>query len=127
MPLHDISCSFSRMQIYGTRKCKLTKKAERFFRDRGVRYHFVDLTEHRLSQGELDNIRRGIPLAESLMDSESAAFKKRGMAYMEYDEAEEILADPLLLRTPIVREGNRVIVGDNESAWKELLESQSHA
>ena len=109
------------MQIYGTRKCRVTKKAERFFRDRGIRYHFVDLTEHRLSQGELDNIRRGIPQAESLIDTESAAYKKRGMAYMEYDELEEILADPLLLRTPIVREGNRVIAGDNEAAWKELL------
>ena len=109
------------MQIYGTRKCKLTKKAERFFRDRGVPYHFVDLTERRLSQGELDNIRRGIPPAESLIDSESAAYKKRGMAYMEYDELEEILADPLLLRTPIVREGSRVIAGDNEAAWKGLL------
>ena len=109
------------MQIYGTRKCKLTKKAERFFRDRGVPYHFVDLTERGLSQGELDNIRRGIPLAESLIDSESAAYKKRGMAYMEYDELEEILADPLLLRTPVVREGSRVIAGDNEAAWKGLL------
>ena len=110
------------MQIYGTRKCKLTKKAERFFRDRGILYHFVDLAEHRLSQGELDNIRRGVPAAESLMDTESPAFKKRGMAYMDYDEAEEILADPLLLRTPLVREGSRVIVGDNEAAWKALAE-----
>ena len=110
------------MQIYGTRKCKLTKKAERFFRDRTIRYHFVDLAGHRLAQGELDNIRRGVPKAESLMDTESPAFKKRGMAYMDYDEAEEILADPLLLRTPIVREGSRVIVGDNEAAWKALAE-----
>jgi len=110
------------MQIYGTRKCKTTKKAERFFRDRGIRYHLVDLTEHRLSQGELDNIRRGVPAAESLMDTESPAFKKRGMAYMVYDEAEEIFADPLLLRTPLVREGPRVIAGDNEAAWKALAE-----
>ena len=108
------------MQIYGTRKCKLTKKAERFFRDRGIRYHFVDLAEYPLSKGELDNIRRGLPKAESLIDPESASYKKRGMAYMDYDESEEILTDPLLLRTPIVREGSRVIVGDNEAAWKTL-------
>ena len=108
------------MQIYGTRKCKLSKKAERFFRDRGIRYHFVDLAEHRLSAGELDNIRRGVPASESLVDTESPAFKKRGMAYMVFDEKEEILADPLLLRTPLVREGSRVIVGDNEAGWKAL-------
>ncbi|MCL2374379.1 MAG: glutaredoxin [Treponema sp.] len=111
------------MQIYGTRKCKSTKKAERFFRDRGIPYHFVDLAEHRLSQGELDNIRRGIPAAQSLVDAESAAYKKRGMAYMEFDEMEEILAEPLLLRTPLVREASRVIAGDDEAAWKALIES----
>ena len=109
------------MQIYGTRKCKLTKKAERFFRDRGIRYHFVDLAEHRLSIGELDNIRRGVPSAESLIDTESPAFTKRGLAYMDYNETEEILANPLLLRTPLVREGSRIIVGDNEAAWKTLV------
>jgi len=108
------------MQIYGTRKCKLTKKAERFFRDRGIKYHFVDLAEHTLSRGELDNIRRGIPMAESLIDTKSPAFEKRGMKYMDYDELEEILADPFLLRTPIVREGSRVIAGDNEAAWKTM-------
>ena len=115
------------MQIYGTRKCKLSKKAERFFRDRGIKYHFVDLAEHRLSPGELDNIRaalavRGAAKTESLIDTESAVYKKRGMTYMDYDETEEILADPLLLRTPIVREGARAIIGDNETAWKILAE-----
>ena len=109
------------MQIYGTRKCKLTKKAERFFRDRGIRYHFVDLNEHRLGQGELDNIRTAAK-QESLIDTESPAYKNRGMAYMDYNETEEILANPLLLRTPLVREGARVIVGDNEPAWKALAE-----
>jgi len=115
------------MRIYGTRKCALTKKAERFFRDRGIQYHFVDLAEHLLSRGELDNIRaalktRETPAAESLVDTESSAYKKRGMAYMDYDETEEILANPLLLRMPLVREGSRVIVGDNERAWKTLAE-----
>ena len=114
------------MQIYGTHRCKLTKKAERFFRDRGIQYHFVDLTKHTLSQGELDNILKastmhGIPQAESLIDKESLAFKKRGLAYMDYDEAEEILADPLLLRTPIVREGSQAVIGDNETAWKAMM------
>ncbi|MDR1931733.1 MAG: glutaredoxin [Spirochaetales bacterium] len=108
------------MQIYGARKCAITKKAERFFRDRGIAYHFVDLTQRALSKGELENIRRGLEAGESLIDTESAAYKKRGMAYMVYDEAEELLADPLLLRTPVLREGVRVIVGDDEKAWKAL-------
>jgi arsenate reductase len=108
------------MQIYGTRKCAATKKAERFFRDRGIPCHFVNLAERGLSQGELENIRRALAPGESLIDTQSPAYKKRGMAYMDYEEAEEILADPLLLRTPLVREGQRVIVGDDEKAWKAL-------
>ena len=110
------------MQIYGTKKCSVTKKAERFFRERGIKYHFVDLGEHRLSKGELENIHRGISKTESLINTESPAFKKRGLQYMDYDEAEEILANPLLLRTPILRENTKVIVGDNEAEWKLLAD-----
>lgn len=94
-----------------------TKKAERFFRDRGISYHFVDLGKHLLSRGEVENIRRALAAGESLIDAQSPAYQKRGMAYMDYDETEEVLADPLLLRTPVVREGRRVIIGDDEKAW----------
>jgi arsenate reductase-like glutaredoxin family protein len=108
------------MQIYGTRKCAATKKAERFFRERGIAYHFVNLAEHRLSKGELENIRRGLPAGESLIGAQSPAYKKRGMAYMDYDETEELLADPLLLRTPVVREKDRVVIGDREELWRDI-------
>ena len=107
------------MQIYGTKKCTKTKKAERFFRDRGISYHFVDLAERAPSRGELENIRQK-SAGESLIDTESAAYKKKGMSYIEYDEIEELLENPLLLRTPIVREGAVVIIGDDEKAWKNL-------
>jgi arsenate reductase-like glutaredoxin family protein len=107
------------MRIYGTKKCPGTKKAERFFRDRGIPYQFVNLAEHPLAKGELENIRRGAG-GESLVDTEGSACKKRGLAYMDYDETEELLANPLLLRTPLVREGLRVIVGIDETAWKAL-------
>ncbi|MCL1817606.1 MAG: glutaredoxin [Spirochaetaceae bacterium] len=108
------------MQIYGTRKCALTRKAERFFRDRGIAYHFVDIAKHPPSRGELENIRKGLPAGESLINTASPAFVKRGLAYMDFDEAEELLADPLLLRTPLVREGSRVIAGGDEAAWETL-------
>ena len=108
------------MQIYGTRKCTLTKKCERFFSERGITYHFVDLTKYTPSKGELENILSRIPAGESLIDEKSPAYIKRGLSYMEYDAAEEIIANPLLMRTPVVREGSRVIAGDNETAWKAL-------
>ena len=106
------------MQIYGTKKCAITRKAECYFRERGIPYHFVDLTKYSPSRGELENIAKGLPKGEYLINPESPAFLKRGLAYMDYNELEEIQAKPELMRTPIVREGTKVIAGDNSEAWK---------
>ena len=108
------------MQIYGTKKCAITIKAERFFRERGKPYHFVDLTKYSPTRGELENIIKGLPKGEKLINSESPVYLKQGLAYMDYNELEEILAKPELIRTPIIREGTTVIAGDNPDAWKGL-------
>ena len=109
------------MQLIGTKKCPATRAAERFFRDRGIAFHFVDLGERGLSKGELEALRRGAG-GKSLIDETSPAYKKRGLAYMDYDELEELLENPLLLVTPVVREGAACIVGKDEKAWKALAE-----
>lgn len=114
------------MQIFGTKKCPATRKAERFFRDRSIPYHFVDLNLKGPSRGELENIRREAGGAE-LIDKEGRAYEKRGLAYMVYDEIEEILADPLLLRSPVVREGGRSILGDDPQGWKTLTKDRGKA
>ena len=64
------------IQIIGTKKCKETQKAERYFKERRIPFHFRDLTEKGLAKGELDNITRVIAL-EDLMDKESKRFKGR--------------------------------------------------
>ena len=108
------------MQIYGIKKCAITRKAERYFRERGIPYHFVDLTKYSPSRGELENIAKSLPKGENLINPESPAYHKRGLAYMDYNELEEIQARPELMRTPIVREGARVIAGDNPEVWKDF-------
>ena len=107
------------MQIYGTKKCQLTKKAERFFSERRISYHFVDLAKYSPTRGELENIKRGAGV--SLINTESPAFIKRGLSYMDYDEIDEIVRDPQLLLTPVVREGNKVVLGHDEEAWRKLI------
>lgn len=109
------------MQIIGTKKCPATRAAQRFFRERGISFHFVDLAERGLSKGELEAVRRGAE-GRSLVDEKSSAFRDKGLAYMEFDEIEELLENPLLLATPVVREGNRCIVGRDEKAWKALAD-----
>lgn len=106
------------IQIIGTKKCKDTQKAERYFKERRIPFHFKDLTKKGLAKGELDNITRVIPL-DDLIDRESKSFKDRGMQYMVFDIEEELLSDPLLLKTPIVRNEKLVTVGYKPKEWNE--------
>jgi arsenate reductase (glutaredoxin) len=104
------------LQIFGTRKCSETRKAERWFKERGIKYQFVDLADKGISPGELRAIASALGL-EALVDTEGARYKARGLAHLVVDLEEELVADPLLLRTPIVRDGARAVVGFNPEAW----------
>jgi arsenate reductase-like glutaredoxin family protein len=109
------------IQIIGTKSCSDSRKAERFFKERKISFHFRDLNEKGLAKGELDNISRKIPL-ENLIDREGKQYKKRNMQYMKFDVEEELLKDPLLLRTPIIRNGAEVTIGHQPDTWKKWIE-----
>ena len=105
------------VQIIGTKGCSETRKAERFFSERRIQFHFRDLNEKGLAKGELENITRVIPI-EELIDRDGKQFKKRNMQYMIFNIEEELLSDPLLLKTPIVRNGKEVTIGYRPDVWK---------
>lgn len=109
------------IQVIGTKKCNGTKKAQRFFKERNINFHFKDLAEKGLSKGELENICR-VYEAEDLVDKTSKQYKKRGLEFMVYNVEEELLADSLLLKTPIVRNGQKATVGVDEAVWKDWIE-----
>jgi arsenate reductase len=109
------------IQIIGTKKSRDTRKADRFFRERGIQPHFVDLNERSLTEGELRNICRTLD-ADSLLDRDSPAYSKAGLAYMVYDPIEEAIKNPALLKIPIVRCGKEVSVGVQPQTWKGWLE-----
>lgn len=108
------------IQIFGTPKCSDTRKAERFFSDRKIQFHFRDLNEKGVSKGELDNIIRVIPI-EELIDREGKQFRKRNLEYMKFNLEEELLNDALLFKTPIVRYGRDVTIGYKPDEWKKWL------
>jgi arsenate reductase-like glutaredoxin family protein len=108
------------IQIIGTKKCRETQKAERFFKERTIPYHFRDLSDKGISKGELENISHFVPLDE-LIDRESKRFKDRGMQFMVFNIEDELLNDSLLLKTPIVRNGKSVTVGYNPEVWNDWL------
>ncbi len=108
------------IQIIGTKKCRETQKAERFFKERRIPFHFRDLNEKGIAKGELENISRSIPI-EELIDKDGKQFLKRGLQFMVYNIEEELLSDPLLLKTPIVRNEGKATVGHQPEIWKEWI------
>lgn len=109
------------IQVIGTKKCKDTQKVERFLKDRSISYHFADLNERGISVGELTKIAAGRD-PEDLINKASKAYKKKNLSYMDYNPLEEILEEPELLITPVIRSGNRVIIGFNQNELKKLIQ-----
>ena len=108
------------VQIFGTKGCADTRKALRFFSERRVKTHFVDLKERAASQGELKRFSQKFG-ADALVDRESKRFQAMGLRQASYGEARwlQILEEePLLLRTPLVRSGKHLSIGVDEEAWK---------
>lgn len=111
------------IQVIGTKKCKETQKAERFFKERRIPFHFRDLNEKGLSKGELENISFSVPV-EDLIDKEGKQFQKRNLAFMKFNIEEELLNDPLLFKTPIVRNGRKSTLGYQPDIWKKWIEEK---
>ena len=107
------------LQLIGRLKCKNTKKAERFLKERKINFHFLDLNKKELSAEELRNICRFIS-ADELIDKDSAEYKKKGYEYMEYDPAEELLENQKLIKTPVLRADFGAFAGFSESEYKKL-------
>ena len=111
------------VQIFGTDRDPGTRAAVRFFKERRIAIHQVDLVRKPIARGELRRFvdRLG---ARALLDETSAAYRDAGLAYMRLDEAEiveRLLATPALLRLPLVRFGNDVSAGRAEATWKGWL------
>jgi arsenate reductase len=114
------------IQIFGLQKCADTRKAQRFFKERGIRFQFVDLKEKGLSKGELQSVAHRVPL-EQLIDRAGARFVEKGLAHASFNAAKIealLLDDPLLFRTPIVRNGKEATVGYCPEGWKDWQTNQ---
>lgn len=98
------------IQIFGTKKCKDTQKALRFFKERRIEFQFIDLNVKGMSPGELKRVCQSIPL-ESLIDTSSKEYEKLNLKYMRHNIAEVLVEHPLLLRTPVIRNQNKAYLG----------------
>lgn len=105
------------IQIYGLKKCQDTRKTERYFKERSITYQFIDLTVRGLSKGEFSKVKAAVGL-ENLMDTQGKEYEKRNLKYIIHNPEELLLENPLLFKTPIVRNGVRVTVGYCPEIWR---------
>ena len=108
------------VQIFGHDRDQATRAALRFFKERRVAIHQVDLTRKPIARGELRRFTDRLG-ARAVLDEASRAYREGGLGYMRLDDGEiveRLLATPALLRLPLVRCGNDVAVGRDEAAWK---------
>ncbi len=108
------------IQIFGLKKCAETRKAQRFFKERRIRFQFVDLADKGLSKGELRSVATSVPL-DQLLNRSSKHFVDRGLTHAWLDSRRietALLEDPLLFNTPVVRNGKQATVGYCPQVWK---------
>ncbi len=109
------------VQIFGVRKSPDTRKALRFFAERRIKTHFVDLQERAASPGELQRFARKFGV-EALVDRGSRRYTDLGLGAARLSDdrwLEKLVEEPLLLRMPLVRRQHQLTVGDAESTWRE--------
>jgi arsenate reductase (glutaredoxin) len=109
------------VQIFGIRKSPETRKALRFFAERRIKTHFVDLQERAASPGELRRFAQKFGV-NGLVDRGSRRFADLGLGAAHFSEdrwLEKLADEPLLLRMPLVRQQHRLTVGDAEATWRE--------
>lgn len=108
------------IQIFGINKCFDTKKAMRYFKERGIKYQFVNLKEKPMSKGEYNSVKQAVGGRDSLIDP--ACKDKDALALVQYiaepDKDEKILENQHILKTPIVRNGKLATVGYQPDVWK---------
>ena len=109
------------IQIFGKSKCFDTKKAERYFKERCIKYQYIDLIRYGLAPKEFDAVLRAVGGVDNLIDWDNKDQQITLMRYMDDQRAKEdkIYDDPKLMRSPIVRNGKQATVGYCPEIWSE--------
>lgn len=111
------------IQIFGTKKCFDTKKAERYFKERNIKVQFIDMKEKGMSRGEFTSVMQGVGGLDSLINEN--AKDKNTLTLMKYlmesDREEKLFENQQLIKTPVVRCGKKAAVGYCPEIWEKWL------
>lgn len=108
------------IQIFGTKKCNETKKTERFFKERGIKYQFVDMKKKGMSKGEFNSVAQANGGLDHMINWEGK--DQNLLALIKYianeDKLEKVLETPQIIKTPVVRNGKQSTLGYQPDVWK---------
>ena len=108
------------IQIFGTKKCNDTKKAERYFKERRIKYQFIDMKEKGMSKGEFNSVAAANGGLENMINWEGR--DKDTLALIKYitddEKLEKVLDNPQVIKTPVVRNGKQSTLGYKPEIWK---------
>ncbi len=108
------------IQIFGTKKCNDTKKAERFFKERNIKYQFIDMKEKGMSKGEFTSVAQANGGIDKMINWEGK--DQNTLALIKYiaeeDKLEKVLENPSVIKTPVVRNGKQSTLGYQPDVWK---------
>lgn len=109
------------IQIFGTKKCNETKKAQRFFKERGIKFQFIDMKEKGMSKGEFNSVAQVNGGLENMINWQGK--DQNILALIKYlaeeDKLTKVLANPQVIKTPVVRNGKKSTLGYCPEVWKE--------
>jgi arsenate reductase-like glutaredoxin family protein len=111
------------IQIYGKPKCFDTKKAERYFKERRIKYQLIDLGKYGMSLGEYKSVKASVGGMMPLIDEKSKEYEDNYVKYLsdDADKEEKLLENPRMFQTPIVRNGKQATVGYKPEVWKDWV------
>ena len=108
------------IQIFGTKKCNETKKAERFFKERGIKYQFVDMKKKGMSKGEFNSVAQANGGLDYMINWEGK--DQNLLELIKYianeDKLEKVLETPQIIKTPVVRNGKQSTLGYQPDVWE---------
>ncbi|MEM1484585.1 ArsC/Spx/MgsR family protein [Oscillospiraceae bacterium PP1C4] len=108
------------IQIFGKAKCFDTKKTERYFKERKIKYQMIDVVKFGMSKGEFNSVKTAVGGVKTLIDDKSKDYEKSFIAYLagEQNIEDKLMEYPSLFKTPIVRNGRQATIGYQPDIWK---------
>ena len=111
------------IQIFGKSKCFDTKKAERYFKERRIKYQLIDIAKYGLSKGEYQRVKAAAGGIDALIDEKSKEYDSQFIKHLasQADVEERLLENPGMFKTPIVRNGKKATIGYEPDVWNEWV------